>query len=176
MSASGLLAKRYATAYFSLAQAAGGVPAWREDLQAACQLFAHAEIQGVIKNPAVPRSIREQIVDDLSKEFLPATRNLLRLLVTNQRLEVLPDLLVAYDQLADRAAGRLRAMVTAATHLDDNEQREIAAALAKRYGAAVEVTTHQDPEILGGLIVKIGDRVIDASVKTRLEQLRTALV
>ncbi len=80
-----------------------------------------------------------------------------------------------YRRLADRASGVVRAEVTTAIPVDETTVARIKGTLSERLGGAVETTVRQDPGILGGLVVRIGDRVVDASLRTRLQQLRAAL-
>jgi F-type H+-transporting ATPase subunit delta len=80
-----------------------------------------------------------------------------------------------YDALADAASGVTRAEVVAAVPVDEALERRIAEALGERLGGRVRTTVRQDPAIIGGLVIRIGDRVIDSSLRTRLQQLRAAL-
>ena len=89
---------------------------------------------------------------------------------------VLAELLEAYDDLTDRDSGVIRAEVITAVPVDAELKKRITRLLGDKLGAAVQTEVHQDPDILGGLVIRIGDRVIDNSVRTRLQQLRTALV
>ena len=81
-----------------------------------------------------------------------------------------------YDALTDRDSGVVRAEVVTAVPVDAELEKRIGSALGKKLGAAVQTEVRQDPDIIGGLVIRIGDRVIDNSVRTHLEQLRTALV
>ncbi|HET9051429.1 MAG TPA: ATP synthase F1 subunit delta, partial [Candidatus Dormibacteraeota bacterium] len=101
--------------------------------------------------------------------------NLVRLLVQRRRTDLLPRILEQYDRLADRASGRVRAEVTTAVALDRDQEARLRQELARHLGGDVQTTVRQDPGIIGGLVVRIGDRVIDSSVRTRLRELQGAL-
>ena len=88
---------------------------------------------------------------------------------------LLPGILSHYDALADREAGVVRAEVTAAIAVDARLAKEISNVLTKKIGKSVDTIVLSDPLIVGGLVIRIGDRVIDDSVRTHLQQLQAAL-
>jgi F-type H+-transporting ATPase subunit delta len=102
-------------------------------------------------------------------------RNLVHLLIDRRRVRQLPGILNHYDVLADRESGTVRAQVTTAIEPDEQLQRAIARALSQRFGKDVQTEVRQDPAILGGLVIRVGDRVIDDSVRTHLQQLQAQL-
>jgi F-type H+-transporting ATPase subunit delta len=89
---------------------------------------------------------------------------------------VASEILSAYDELADRASGVIRAEILTAVPVDAQLQERIRRELSRRFGQSVRPTVRHDPSILGGLVVRVGDRVIDDSIRTHLQQLQTALV
>jgi F-type H+-transporting ATPase subunit delta len=112
---------------------------------------------------------------DLTDGLAQPTRNLVRLLVERGRSSILGAVLERYRALADAESGLTRVQVTAAVPLDQRLEQDIRDTLAQRLGGRIETTVQQDPSIIGGLIIRIGDRVIDSSLRTRLQQLRAAL-
>ena len=92
-----------------------------------------------------------------------------------RRVTTAPGILEHYDALADRAAGVVRAEVLTAVPVDNDVRERIASTLEKRLGGRVHTTVTHDPSILGGLVIRVGDRVIDDSLRTHLRQLQTAL-
>ena len=175
MAAADVAAARYAAAYFDLASRDGDTAAWRSDLARAVEALGDPGSLAVLANPRVGGADRVGFALSLLDGARPQLRNLVRLLLERGRVRILPEVLRRYDQLVDRASGTVRAEVVAAVEVDARLERRIAAALQQSLGASVQTTVRQDPAILGGLVIRIGDRVIDGSVRTRLEQLRAAL-
>lgn len=175
MAVSDLVAHRYAAAYLELASRSGDVPAWRSGLATATERLGDERALAVLGNPRVDAAGRTRFALSLLDGVPDPARNLARLLVERGRAAVLPKLLEEFDRLSDRASGRLRAEVVTAVPVDDTLEQQINKALAERLGAPVQTTVRQDPAILGGLVIRIGDRVIDGSIRTRLQQLRTSL-
>jgi F-type H+-transporting ATPase subunit delta len=169
------IARRYAQAYFALAKQAKDIPGWRKALEEVVGLLSHPDVSAALKDPRLPRAERVRVVTELLKDAQPPARNLARLLVERGRVAVLPLVLEQYERLTDRESGVLRAEVVTAVPVDKQLEQRIRKQLADRLGGEVETTVRQDPSILGGLVIRIGDRVIDGSVRTRLEQLRAAL-
>jgi len=175
MAVSEAIARRYAQAYFDLARDAGAVDKWGEEVAAAAAALGDARVARALENPRLTPPRRSELALSLLEDMSPSLRNLVRLLLERGRIGVLGQVAEQYRRLADRASGVVRAEVISAVPLDDASARRIRGALSERLGGEVQTEVRQDPDILGGLIVRIGDRVIDSSVRTRLEQLRTAL-
>lgn len=169
------LARRYAQAYFELARQAGDIPGWRNALDQVSSMLAQDELRAALADPRIAHHEKVRVVAELLKDSPAPARNLARLLVERGRVAALPQVLQQYDALADRASGVLRAEVVTAVAVDRALEQRIRTQLAERLGGDVQTTVRQDPAILGGLVIRIGDRVIDGSVRTRLEQLQAAL-
>ena len=170
------IGRRYAQAYFDLASQAHQIPGRRDDLARAVETLAHPEVADALANPRLSLSDRTRLALDLLDGVAEPARNLVRLLIQRNRTSVLGELLETYDALTDRDSGVVRAEVITAISVDAELEKRIASALGKSLGASVQTEVRQDPDIIGGLVIRIGDRVIDNSVRTHLEQLRTALV
>jgi F-type H+-transporting ATPase subunit delta len=173
---SAAIARRYAQAYFDLAVAADAVDTWGEELASAAADLGSPEVARALDNPRLSAPRRSEMALAVLDGKSTQMRNLVRLLLERGRIAVLDQVAAEYRRLADRASGVVRAEVVSAVPLDAASTKRLRGALSERLGGEVETTVRQDPDILGGLIVRIGDRVIDASVRTRLEQLRSALV
>jgi F-type H+-transporting ATPase subunit delta len=171
----GPLARRYAAAYFDLAGEAGQIPQWRGDLAAAADALAVPDVRDALENPRLSPARRTALAMELLEGTLPQLRNLVRLLVDRRRVRLLPGVLAYYDTLADRASGVVRADVTTAVEVDAQLREAIERALSQRFGKDVQTQVRKDPAIVGGLVIKVGDRVIDDSVRTHLQQLQAAL-
>ena len=175
MAVSDLAALRYAQAYFDVAAEERRVDGLRAGLATAAARLGAEEVRGIFSNPRVDRTQRAAVAESLLEGADAAARNLVRLLVDRGRIDLLPRILEQFDRLADRASGRIRAEVTSAVALDHAQERRLRDELARHLGGEVQTTVRQDPSIIGGLVVRIGDRVIDSSVRTRLRELQGAL-
>jgi F-type H+-transporting ATPase subunit delta len=171
-------ARRYAKAMFSLAQEEGRVDAVRVELGALDGLFAeHAEFRDAICQPLHPgaerRAALTAVCDRL--EIAGSVRNFCAFLVDQRRVIDFRAIRAAFDEFADRAAGRTRAQVVSASPLGDAQRSRLRAALAARTGQQVELDESVDPGLLGGAIASVGGLVFDGSLRTQLQQLRTSL-
>jgi len=172
----GAAAKRYARAIFELAQQEGQLEAWADRLADVRVVFSAPEVSGVLENPTIARDRREEAITEVLGERADReVVNLAKLLVESGRVRLVGDIADEYSALVDQAAGRVRATATAAVELTEREKESLARNLADRLAREVMLETRVDPAILGGLVVRIGDRVIDASVATRLQRLRRRL-
>ena len=170
------IGRRYAQAYFDLARQAKKIPQRRDDLVRSVETLANPEVADALVNPRLTLADRTRLALDLLDGVGEPARNLVRLLIERSRTGVLGDLVETYDILTDRESGVIRAEVITAIPVDSELKKHIGSVLGEKLGGAVQTEVRQDPDIIGGLIIRIGDRVIDNSVRTRLQQLRTALV
>jgi len=169
------VARRYAQAYFELAEEAGAIQAWRADLSRAVATVSGDAVERALTNPRLRRAQRERSAGELLDGVSEPARNLMRLLISRGRLRLAPTVLAEFDRLADADAGVVRAEVTTAVHVDDATKTGIISRIRRRLGESVQVEVRQDPSIMGGLVIRIGDRVIDNSVRTHLQQLHAAV-
>ncbi len=169
------VARRYAEAYFALGREAKDIPGWRQALAETTAALTAPGVAVALVNPKLALAERTKLGLDLLRGMPQPAMNLARLLIERRRTDLLPQILTHVDALADREAGVVRADVVTAVPVDRAAEREIAAALARRLGRSVETTVRTDPSIVGGLVIHIGDRVIDDSVRTHLQQLQAAL-
>ena len=170
------IARRYAEAYFGLAREAAQIDGWRDELRRAQETLSNDEVAQALVNPQLPLADRSRLALDLLDGLKEPVRNLVRLLIERRRIHLLGEILDEYDRLADAAAGILRAEVRTALPVDGDLSARITSGLIERLGRPVEVEVVHDPDIIGGLVVRVGDRVIDTSIRTRLQQLQTALL
>ena len=166
-------AKRYARAVFELARADGDVDAWTRRLAGVQTLLDDEMVAAVLTNPTIPSERRMDLVSGGALD--PEATNLVKLLIESGRVHEIDGIVQEFQDLADDAAGRVRATITTAVELDEKDRDRVGAQLSKRLGKEVSMRVQVDPSILGGLKVQFGDRLIDASVATRLQQLRRQL-
>ncbi len=169
-------ARRYAEAALEIADRDGSIEAWRTALQAATDALGGDDIARVLANPALPFEGRRAIVERVLGDTVTGPpRNLVLLLVRRGKSELLPAVAREFLRLYERRAGIVEATVTSAAPLADAELSALRERLAGIAGGRLELTLQVDPTILGGVMVRLGDRLIDGSVRGRLERLRTRL-
>jgi F-type H+-transporting ATPase subunit delta len=168
-------ARRYARAVFELAQEQGQVGEWGERLQKVRELMSDPEVARVLTNPTIATERRMELVSGSPRVFDAEATNLAKLLIESDRVRDVAGIEEEFQRLADEAAGRVRATVTTAVELSAQDRDRVAEGLSKRLGKDISLDVLVDPSILGGLKLQYGDRLVDASVATRLQQLRRRL-
>jgi F-type H+-transporting ATPase subunit delta len=175
-------ARRYAQAFLTLASETDAVVRLGEDLDevlAACRA-ADGLLLRVLSNPVFTSAERRAVIDatvgQLGLDLDPFTVNLLRLLSDRGRFAILPDLIGFYHEGADDLAGRLRVEVTTAEPLTQELAAEIRGALERSTGRDVVLERQVDPALIGGIVARVGGKVYDASIRTRLASLKETLI
>jgi F-type H+-transporting ATPase subunit delta len=169
-------ARRYARALFELASEEHQLDAWQQRLDEVRRIFAVPELRSVIENPAVSPDQRLGLIDSLPVDDLGTEgRNLAKLLVESAHSDSIDDIEEEFARLADEERGRVQVTVTTAVDLQEQERDRLAQRLGAELGREVRLQYRTDPTILGGLVVLIGDRLVDASLRSRLQQLRRQL-
>jgi len=170
-------ARRYAEAAFEVGTRDGTLERWRADLDLAASLAGDRRSLNVLANPAIPIERRATALDQLLGDRVTAqTANLIRLLLRRGRIEDLPRVAAEFRRLDDRRQGITHATATSATELTQDEIRALTARLEQSTGGRIALDVEVDPSLLGGLIIRVGDRLIDGSVRGRLERLRNQLI
>jgi F-type H+-transporting ATPase subunit delta len=167
----------YAEALYDIAQAEGDSAEVEDELfRFARILEGSEELRGKLSDPHIPVTLRQQIVEDLlGGKAQPVTTNIVSMLVGNGRVRELPGIVTAMVELSASRADKEVAEVHSAIALSEEQIARLAGALRKSTGKHVDIHVVIDPSIKGGLVVRVGDTVIDGSVRRRLEQLRNAL-
>lgn len=168
-------AKRYAKAVFELAQADRDLEQWSQRLAKIRELFSDPKVAAVLSNPTIAREQREALVATSPHLFDQEASNLARLLIEAGRIGEASDIEEEFQALVDEAQGRVRATVTTAIELAAQDRDRVSSELSKRLDKQVRLTVVVDPSVIGGLRLQYGDRVVDATVASRLEQLRRRL-
>jgi F-type H+-transporting ATPase subunit delta len=169
-------ARRYAEAAFEIATRDESMAIWLAALDTAEERLGRDEVIGIMTNPAVSAADRIGLLDRLlAGDVSGPPRNLLALLVQRGRFDLLPDLIREFRRLNRRREGIVQATVTSAAPLDPAAVDAIVARLVDMTGQRVELSLAVDAGLLGGLQVRVGDRLIDASARGRLERLRATL-
>lgn len=179
-------ARRYAEAIFDLARRDGTEDSWRVALDAAAHALASEEVLRIVENPAIPLQERlkgvratlaaQAVRDGIDGAVAEKLDNLVSLLVERRRVGQLSAIANGYGRLLDRQRGIVAAVVTSAGPLTADETAAIKARVEAMTGTAVSLRTDVDPGLIGGLTVQVGDRLLDASIRGRLERLRSQLL
>ncbi len=170
-------ARRYAEAALDIARRDGSLDEWLAGLRLAADVLAVPEVARVADNPAIAFPARRDVLAGLLEPRVPKpVLSLVLLLAMRGRLAILPAVASELKRLVDRERGVVVANVTSAAPLEPADVEAIAARFREETGADVEVAAAVDDALIGGLTVRIGDRLIDASVRGRLERLREHLV
>jgi F-type H+-transporting ATPase subunit delta len=172
------LAGRYALAVFELAQEERAVEAVAVDFATLKQLMAESpDLTRLIRAPVFSREEQAAGMNGVlhRMEAAPLTRRFILLLASKRRLFALPDIIRAYDGMVAKQKGEMSAQVTSARPLSDHEIAELKSILRSKLSKEVKLDSRVDPTLLGGLIVKVGSRMIDSSLRTKLNGLRMAI-
>ena len=170
-------ARRYAEAAFEVAQRDGTIETWRSELDAAAAIIGDERAISALANPALPIDQRSVAVAALLKGVASGpVQNLIQLLLKRGRIEELGRVAAEFRRLDDRRQGITHASVTSAAPLTPDELRALTARLEASTGGRVALDTEVDESLLGALVVRVGDRLIDGSVRGRLERLRNQLI
>lgn len=172
------LAGRYASALFDLASEHGTVTAVESDLETLGRALRESpDFTALTTNPKVGRSDAVKTLAALSRAMglSPLTANFLGVLAQNRRLAQLPNVIRAFRTIAAAQRGELTAEVASAHPLTDTQIEALRQKLTQREGRTVKLTTRTDPGLLGGLVVTLGSKRIDASIRTRLNTLAQAM-
>ncbi len=173
----GAVAGRYAQALYDLAEAQGLVDQVEQELMAVNQVIADSrEFQKVLYHPRITAQEKKNVLKSIfAGKVSPVTENFLFLLVDRHREAFLNDIVAQFSALADRARNIVQAEVTSAIELTKEEKKKLGEVLNKITGKKVQTAYSVDPALIGGVVVRIGDRVIDGSLRTRLATLREHL-
>ena len=170
-------ARRYAEACFEIGTRDDTLEVWRRELDMAGTMVVEQGLEGILANPAIPLERRYELAaETFGKTVGQPTLNLVRLLIRRGMIDQLPRVAAEFGRLDDIRQGITQATATSALPLTPDEVRAITARLEQTTGGRVELATAVDPSLLGGVIVRVGDRLIDGSVRGRLERLRNQLV
>lgn len=165
-------AKRYAEAAYLLAQESDAEDSWSAGLATMAALFADPGAQALLQSTRVPAADKLRLVEDALADADPLVLNLARLLLRRGRTALGPQIAEAFQERLDEAKGIAHAVVTSAVPLFQEDVNAVVRRLSETTGRGVVVETQLDESILGGLVVRIGDRLIDGSTRTKLEALK----
>jgi F-type H+-transporting ATPase subunit delta len=170
-------ARRYAEAAYEIAVRDDTVETWRSELDTVGAVVEDENVARVLGNPGTPMQDREALVASVIGPIVSdPVRNLVMLMLRRGRIEQLPRVAEEFRRLDNARQGIVPATAISAAPLTKDEVRALVARLEQMTGAQIELDLQVDPSLLGGLTVRVGDRMIDGSVRGRLERLRNQLV
>lgn len=174
------VSRRYARAMIEVASEANAVDRIGEDLQRFVRLLEEGggDLRTALLTPVFTVDEREQVLNALLPrlDLHPLTANLLKLANQKRRLPLIANIARAYRDQADELAGRVRVRVSTAEPLTPQLEMEVRAAMERVTGKKVILETQVDPSLIGGLVARVGSRVYDSSIRTRLQNLKQALL
>jgi F-type H+-transporting ATPase subunit delta len=170
------IARPYADAAFKLASGAGALGPWSEALEKLAVIAADPTMRACINDPKLsPDQVYALIVGVGGDSLSTDQQNFVRVLVANERLEVLPEIRDLFVDLKNEHEGVREAQIASAFPLDEATLKTLVADLEAKFKAKLDVTVSIDPELIGGVRITVGDEVIDASVRGKLANMAVAL-
>ncbi|WP_353573088.1 F0F1 ATP synthase subunit delta [Candidatus Albibeggiatoa sp. nov. BB20] len=169
------VARPYAEAIISLATENSALDKWSENLDFLSITTQDDSVVKMVANPNVDTQTLTKILLDVCESQDDGVKNLVKTLIDNQRLDVLPHLAVEYEKLKAEKQNKLKVELVSGYEVTPEQQQELQTVLQKRFGKQIDINISIDAELIGGWVIRAGDEVIDASVKGRLQQLATEL-
>jgi F-type H+-transporting ATPase subunit delta len=173
------VAERYARAIFDLGVETGALSTLVADMHKLAETYAESsELQKIMGNPLIPEGDRLATMSEIADRLglSPLSKNAAGLLARRKRMFAVPAIAAELDRLSDEKAGIARATVISAERLSEAYQQRLVQELSEMTGKKIVLESKQDPELLAGLIVRIGDQVIDGSAKARIAELASQLL
>lgn len=172
----GVAAKRHAQAVFQLALEQGELEKWLEDLKTIATTLSQPQLMAILESPKVHPDEKMELISRCLPGVSQLALNLVYLLVARRRLRLIDQIASEYQRLVDAYQGLEHAEVTTAIPLDEEDKKRLSERLAELTGTRIMLSTKVDPNVIGGFVVRIGDRLIDGSTKSKLDSLRKSLV
>ena len=170
-----LSGQRYAQAIFDLALENNEVEQWGQDLAVVSEAFQDSDFAALMKHADMSAADKQAATGSVLAGVNRMMRNLVDLLVSKGSVDSIADVYTSYTELLDQHLGRQRVEVTTAIALDEAEANRITSFVSELVRREVVLTTKVDESILGGLVIQIGDRLLDGSTKARLDGLKNRL-
>ena len=170
------IARPYAEAAFDRAKETGTLDEWTGMLAFIAAVMQDSTMKSIVSNPNMTDAqISDLMLDIAGERVSDEGANFIRLLVENDRLGIVPQIAGQFEDLKSREQGILDVLVTTAFPLSDAQSGAIASALKAKLGRDIQITSIEDPELIGGMHIRAGDLVIDGSVQGQLKQLANEL-
>ena len=169
-------ARPYANAVYDIANETGSLDSWSDALANLAAVVSDAQISDLLDSPETGKAEKAQLVlqvlcDNLDQQ----QQNLVKLMAENGRLKLMPDVVEQYEVARAKAENKIEAEVISAFELTAEQTSELVNTLKNKLGCEVTVTTTINESLIGGVIIKAGDTIIDASMKSQLDSLALSL-
>jgi F-type H+-transporting ATPase subunit delta len=169
------IARPYAEAAFKHACEAQALPSWSQALAQLAGVVSSPAARDIIGNPALSSAQVARLMTEVIGSLDAAQQNFVRLLADNERLAVVSEIATLFEGLRNQHEGVLQAEIVSAFPIDEAQVQSIVGTLAQKYGRNIKPTVSVDSSLIGGVAIRIGDEVIDASVRGKLAQMAGAL-
>lgn len=169
-------ARRHAQAAFQIALERGELDLWRGDLERVVAAIKNPLLYAFLASPKIPFSEKARILSQHLEGITPLAMNLAYLLVARRRLRIVEDMVDEYGRLVDEHRGIAHAEVVAAIPVDEEIKDRLARRLGSLVGHEIVLKVRVDPSLIGGIIARIGDKIIDGSTRSRLVSLRESMI
>jgi F-type H+-transporting ATPase subunit delta len=169
------IARPYAEAAFNLARELNQLPSWSGALSRLATVVDNQVAHELIGNPRLGSGQVASVIADAAGQLSAEQMNFVRVLADNERLDALPEIADAFEALRNTHEGVIDAHIASAYPLNEQQVAAIVATLAERYGKQVKATVKVQSDLIGGVSIRIGDEVIDASVRGKLAKMASAM-
>jgi len=169
-------ARPYARAVYQLAKETSSVSGWSEALSLLAAIITDAEMAEILDKPQLGKEHKGELLLKVIGDKLDASQsNLIRLMAENGRLKALPEVAAQFEVFRAEAEGKIDAEVVSAYPLSSDQEKAITETLKAKLGREITLTTSTDESLIGGVVIKAGDTIIDGSMKSQLESLALSL-
>lgn len=170
------IARPYAEAVFQLAREKSNLAGWSDMLALLAAVAGDPQVRACINNPNFSTQQIENLILGIAGAKLDGTgRNFVQVLAQNRRLEVLTQIRILYEELRHENEGVLEARIISALPINDEQTKQLVARLETKYQRKISAQVEIDPQLIGGVRIMVGDKVIDATVRGRLDAMAAAL-
>ncbi|MDF0605774.1 F0F1 ATP synthase subunit delta [Neisseriaceae bacterium TC5R-5] len=170
------VARPYAEAVYSLATEQRSLDQWSQTLAWLAAMVNNPDLAAVITNPKhTAQELEALLLDVLGTHGNENSKSFLATLIESKRLMLLPYIAEQFEELKAQAEGIVEAVVETAYPMNDQQKAELTDMLSKKYGKTVQLDVHDNPNLIGGVRVMVGDEVIDASVRGKLQAMAVSL-
>ena len=169
-------ARPYANAVYDTASGSNSLDSWGDALTNLAAIVSDAQMSRLLESPDLGKAEKgELIIKVLGDNLTDKQQNLVKLMAENNRLKLMPDVLAQFEVARANAENKIEAEITSAFELSAEQISELVNTLKNKLGSDVTVTTSIDESLIGGVIIKAGDTIIDASMKSQLDSLALSL-
>ena len=169
------VARPYTKAVFEYARDAGTIQKWSDSLNDAAQVASDKVMKSILGNPALTSGQKASAVITVLEDLDESGQNFIHLLADNNRLALIPEIAVQFEQLKANQESSVEINLTTAYELDEQQQQKLTQALSAKLGRDVTLASTVDQSILGGVVIRTKDLVIDGSVRARIAKLAEVL-